>query len=269
MPTSRRIKFLRPKASNGLNALIAGLKEREYNVKKIKISSSRYSGGSTDLIFNWGRGNRAAISDALPILNPPEAVLLASAKIETFRTLQAAGMENNLPKWTTDYGEARSLIEDECEKIYCRTLTRASEGRGIVIASDPADLVDAPLYTAAVDVDREVRVHVFNGKVIDFAQKKRMGSERLETEGLEEPDEEIRSHARGWVFARGGVEISEEVKQVAIDGVSALGLDFGAVDIAITPQGIAKIYEINTAPGLEGTTLENYINAFTDYIEEQ
>ena len=103
---------------------------------------------------------------------------------------------------------------------------------------------------------------MFNNRIIDFAQKKQMSSATREERGVsEEPDGHIRNHGNGWIFARGGVEIQDEVKEVAIKAVSALGLDFGAVDIVITPQGVGKILEINTAPGLEGTTLESYKNA--------
>lgn len=265
---SRKIKFLRSAASNGLNVLIAKLKEADHDVKKLKISGSRYRGNGSDLVFNWGRSDYGSIANSYATLNVPDAVVLSSSKAKTFKALQDAGMENSIPKWTQDIATAGQWILNQGEKVYCRTLTRASQGKGIVIATTQDELVSAPLYTAGVDVAREVRVHVFKGTVIDFAQKKRMSSERLRDEEIEEADDNIRSHGRGWVFARSGVEVSDAVKDVAIRAVSALGLDFGAVDIAITPQGVAKIYEVNSAPGLEGTTLESYSRAFLGYIEE-
>jgi glutathione synthase/RimK-type ligase-like ATP-grasp enzyme len=49
--------------------------------------------------------------------------------------------------------------------------------------------------------------------------------------------------------------------------VSALGLDFGAVDI-IWNEREDKCYvlEVNTAPGLQGSTLENYANAIMEVL---
>ena len=41
----------------------------------------------------------------------------------------------------------------------------------------------------------------------------------------------------------------------------ALGLDFGAVDIVINRDNQPVILEVNAAPGIQGTTLENYKKA--------
>jgi hypothetical protein len=126
-------------------------------------------------------------------------------------------------------------------------------------------LEHAPLYTEGLTVEREIRVHVWSGKTLDFAQKKRMSSGTREERGItEEPSDDIRNHSNGWIFARSGVTIPENAEQCASRATSAIGLDFGAVDIIITPEGVPKILEINTAPGLEGTTLENYVKAIME-----
>jgi glutathione synthase/RimK-type ligase-like ATP-grasp enzyme len=46
-----------------------------------------------------------------------------------------------------------------------------------------------------------------------------------------------------------------------------LGLDFGAVDIGhrIIDNKVF-VFEVNTAPGIEGTTLQRYVNTFNEYI---
>lgn len=259
------IKFLRHKASKGATALCNLFKEDGHSSKKLKINT-RYTGRPTDVIINWGSSSRKTLSPDLRIINKPEGVALSANKISTFIKLTEAGLGGNLPKWTISKEEAVAMITNDLDTVYCRTLTQASEGRGIEVATTPDQVVSAPLYTSKVEVDREVRVHVCNGTVIDFAQKKRMGPERLEEEGIDSPDEDIRSHSRGWIFARGGVTIPEEMKGIAVAAVMALGLDFGAVDMAITPQGNFKIFEINSAPGLEGTTLESYYEALSGMI---
>jgi glutathione synthase/RimK-type ligase-like ATP-grasp enzyme len=40
--------------------------------------------------------------------------------------------------------------------------------------------------------------------------------------------------------------------------VSALGLDFGAVDVALRKDGVPVVWEVNKAPGLEGGSLKKY-----------
>ncbi len=93
-------------------------------------------------------------------------------------------------------------------------------------------------------------------EVIHYAAKLRR------REGVDEPaDPWIRTHDRGWVYATQGVVPNEEAQTLAVSALGRLGLDFGAVDIAIGKLGVA-VLEVNSAPGLEGTTLEKYVNYF-------
>ena len=63
------------------------------------------------------------------------------------------------------------------------------------------------------------------------------------------------------MFCRGGVELPDNVRQGAVDGVVALGLDFGAVDICLTQDDTYCVFEINTAPGLQGSSITRYVEA--------
>jgi hypothetical protein len=102
---------------------------------------------------------------------------------------------------------------------------------------------------------------VFKGSVIDFVQKKLKSGFT--------PKPYIRSHDNGWVFCREGVELPESVSNTALRAVEALGLDFGAVDLAISKKGKVCVFEVNTAPGIEGTTVTNYTKAIKAYLEQQ
>ena len=142
--------------------------------------------------------------------------------------------------------------------VLCRTLTRANSGRGIVIAEKPEELVPAPLYTRYVPKQDEYRIHIFRELgIIDVQQKRR------DTDvSPEDRDPYIRNHDAGWVFCRENVQPPQVVLHAAVDSIFALGLDFGAVDIGFHNNIGPCIYEVNTAPGLEGQTLVNYANAF-------
>ena len=51
---------------------------------------------------------------------------------------------------------------------------------------------------------------------------------------------------------------------IAVNAVKALGLDFGAVDIIYNEkENQYYVLEVNTAPGLEGTTLIKYAERFS------
>jgi hypothetical protein len=146
------------------------------------------------------------------------------------------------------------------ESIYCRTSLTSHSGGGIVIAKNILDLVEAPLYTLGTKHKYEYRVHVFRESVIDVQQKKR----RLNWQG---GDTGIRNHSNGYVYARADINYPVEIEQAAIKAVKILGLDFGAVDIGYRERdNKVFLFEVNTAPGLVGTTLEKYAQAFKDYL---
>lgn len=117
------------------------------------------------------------------------------------------------------------------------------------------DLVQAPLYTKYVKKTSEYRVHVFGEDVVQVDRKARSRSV---------PDEQVnwrvRNHSNGFIYER-NVDCPDDVKTQAILAVQMCGLDFGAVDVIYNNHhGLAYVLEVNTAPGLEGVTLENYYN---------
>ncbi|MNV71557.1 Ribosomal protein S6--L-glutamate ligase [compost metagenome] len=56
------------------------------------------------------------------------------------------------------------------------------------------------------------------------------------------------------------------IQHAAVDACEVLGLDFGAVDVALGKDGKVYVFEVNTAPGIEGTCLEAYVNAFKEVM---
>jgi len=146
--------------------------------------------------------------------------------------------------------------------VMCRTLLRASEGRGIVVAETEEQLVNAPLYTRYVPKKEEYRVHVLNGQVIDVQQKKkRRGFE-------DERNTKVRNLANGYVFCRDGITEPQNLRSVAIRATAALGYNLGAVDIAYNvKKDLLVVLEVNANPGMQGQTLENYANAILRGIQ--
>lgn len=205
------------------------------------------------LVVNWGRSDLTVRGRNVRILNSPDAVKRAINKLECLTTLKA----NNVSclEFTTNKNEAHSWILEEGATVYCRTLVSASQGRGIVIANENSDVIpSAPLYTKGVLRAHEYRVHVFKGQVLDFSKKKR----RRDFDG----NDLIKNLANGWVFCRDGVVLPELVKETAIKAIAALGLDFGAIDILFKERdNKSYVLEVNTAAGIQGTTLEKYKQA--------
>lgn len=211
------------------------------------------------VLLNWGHSSPAFSLTGVTVLNKPDAVANASNKLTALRMMKEG--EVNVPDFTTDRSVAEAWIEEE-RIVLCRTLLRANSGRGITIAKELGQLIDAPLYVKYIRKEKEYRVHVFNGQVIDMIEKaKRSG---FQTNPLY--NKYIRSYEQGWIFKREGIEVSDEVKEECIKAVRVLGLDFGAVDVIINRDNLPVVLEVNTAPGLMGTTLDCYKAAVLNWL---
>jgi hypothetical protein len=222
------------------------------------------------VILNWGCSQpltwaeRAAARN-VTMLNKPQAVGIASNKQSTLIALQRAGIR--IPEFTTNRNVADGWLRDGHTVVERHNLN-GNSGDGIRIvslgASEPyveSQLTWAPLYTKFIPKTAEFRVHVFRGQVIDYIEKKRVAAEHRP----ENFNRHISSVNLGWVFARTNIMDSPDVKEIAIRAVQALGLDFGAVDVAYWANQ-PYVLEVNTAPGLHGTTLVNYVNAVRRYM---
>jgi len=221
-----------------------------------------------DVCINWGNSERRFNAK---YINNPEAVAIASDKLKAAQAFGEAGVSQ--PEYTTERDIAYAWYEAG-ETVCCRRLLRASNARGLTIARSSSSTTDsgkclpakglasAPLYVKYVKKATEYRVHVVGGNVIDIQEKRK----RQEVPN-EDVDYEIRNTDNGWVFCRDDVDCPECVTDNAIAAVAACGLDFGAVDIGYNKRReVASVYEVNTAPGVEGSTLESYFNAFCELL---
>lgn len=216
------------------------------------------------LVVNWGHGDvpywGGSLAGNVRLLNHWSRVSLAINKRTAFGKFKESGVPT--PSWTVSKAKAAEWIADGGVAI-CRTLLSSMEGKGIVVATKLSELVDAPLYTKLFSKDKEYRVHVFKGEVIDFVQKK-LKSGASEIKGR---NKYIRNTANGWIFAREGITLPATASDVSKQAIQALGLDFGAVDLAVNTAGKVVVFEVNTAPGLEGTTVTKYVQAIKAYQE--
>lgn len=241
----------------------AGAKElaEALNINRLRHKGGKFAGAPNKVVLNWGATPDKIPDNVAPcsFINKPENVALAVNKDQTFRKFHEAQVPH--PEWTTDAAQARQWLE-RGQMVFARTQLRAHSGRGIVIM-DP-EFQDnwntrAPLYVKYVSKKDEYRVHVVRGRVIDVQRK----GLKDELRGQEDVNWKIRNLANGFVYVRNdGRVVPDIVKTVAIAAVESLGLDFGAADIIYNErQNRAYALEVNTAPGLVGTTIENYAAA--------
>lgn len=226
-------------------------------VKRVRPT---YNARRTDVIINWGNSRPSDILHVDHDLNKHRAISIACNKLDTFRCLRHNEFEDT-PDWTWDKDIAEEWLQ-EGHTVYCRQTLTGHSGSGIVIAGPSDVLARAPLYTKATKHKHEFRIHVFKGEVIDVQQKKK----RL---GFEGGTSGIRNHANGWIYARCDIDVPLKVLTAAKEAVRILGLDFGACDIGYRERDDkAFLFEVNTAPGLYGTTLQKYVEAFSNYIRK-
>ena len=153
-----------------------------------------------------------------------------------------------------------------------------------------------------ISISDEYRLHIFNGNVIyaakkapqqnpqqswtaamrdKIAAKARADGVRMNNAMLDvalavlsvdhtRPDMLIRSNTRGWKFSRLQLpNVSVDLSRPAIAAVDALGLTFGAVDMASDAEGRNNfVIEVNSAPGLESSTLEAWVNTIRVYLAD-
>lgn len=204
------------------------------------------------LVINWGNSVVPNWINNGRFLNPVYGIQRAQNKLTTFAIFKEHGNVPH-PTWTTNIEEAKQWTANGLT-VMCRKLLRSHSGNGIVVSHSTQELVNAPLYVQYKKKKKEFRVHVFLGEVIDVQQKRRKAGEEVNTY--------IRSFANGWVYAREDLVEPQGLRELALKAVAALELDFGAVDIIWNAhENQCYCLEVNTAPGLEGTTLEKYTAA--------
>jgi glutathione synthase/RimK-type ligase-like ATP-grasp enzyme len=241
----------------------------ELDAKRIRRTGSRFEGDKEKTVINWGCSSLPDEVTACRVINSPESVAIAANKLSF---LNKVGEFNDdvgyydervcVPDHTTSKEVAQRWLDRGYTVVERHKLTGHS-GEGIKIKQDGDVLEDCPLYVMYVKKKSEWRIHVLNGVVVDVQRKAR---------DRDVPNEQVnwlvRNHANGFIYARNeGVEPPHQVLEQAVLAAKAIGLDFGAVDIIFNEHNnVAIVLEINTAPGLTGSTLTGYAERFKELL---
>lgn len=248
--------------SQGAKALAQGL-----GIKRIKHVGSKFKGSQRKLVINWGCSELPPEVMKCRVFNNPAAVKVASNKLSFFRHMNEYNNVNghveglpkvSIPEFTVDAQDVQVWLDNEVI-VVVRHKLQGHSGEGIEVIEGDVPIPNAPLYVKYVPKQSEWRIHVLDGVVVDIQRKAR---------NREVADENVnwavRNHANGFVYARNeGVAPPAMVEEQAILAVQVCGLDFGAVDIIYNDyRKLAYVLEINTAPGLTGSTLDGYVERF-------
>jgi hypothetical protein len=182
-------------------------------------------------------------------------------KITQYKYFQDNGI--NSLEFTTDHNVAKQWVRDG-STVFGRRLLNASCGKGIVVILPEAsedDLDSCPscsVYTRYKKKKREFRVHIYRDKVVAIVEKKL----RKDWEGGRCPL--IRNLANGYVFTQTVTDLPEGIKELAIKAAQVSPSHFRGVDIGYNEKkNDLFVIEVNSAPGIEGSNINAYVNAIT------
>lgn len=147
--------------------------------------------------------------------------------------------------------------------IVCRTLLQGQEGHGIVIADTIEELVDAKVYVEYRPKDREYRVNLFEGKVVNVREKLK----KIGYVPPEHADPRIRNVEGGYVYCIPKRPVPNDILNTAIVASRITDSDIVGVDVAYNSKTQRHfLLEVNSAPSLEGVTVKDFAEIiFNEY----
>lgn len=171
--------------------------------------------------------------------------------------------EKELP--ALDFTQDPTVVQqwlNDGKTAFGRKYLNSSCGKGIVVLEPEAAVIPVcPVYTKYKKKKREFRVHVFKDEVVNVTEKKR----RKEFDG--DRDTKIRNLANGYVFVQAVENEPAGLRALALQAAKVSNSDFRGVDIGYNEKKDQLfIIEVNSAPGIQGTNVEKYLNAIVQHV---
>ena len=253
-----------------------------------------------DVVICYGAKTSRNVSfpAGVKVINHPNKIRVNRHKGKALTKLYNRMEQNVMPFVDLEEITDRAIdnfLEAYGPVVMCRANYHQA-GRGLYLCSTRRDIKRARSngagYAQAIaGIDTEYRIHITGEKVIAVSKKvlhrdpkahwidkyyerfaDRVGEEANEEQAkkllnmvakdISFPDLLVRSNTRGWVFKRMDVnEVPDNIKEVAVNAVKALGLEFGAVDCGITNDNKCIVIEVNTGPALEGNMVDKFLNS--------
>jgi len=271
------------------------------------IASGKTRPRNADIIIGWGTKIGEAVNLAnVKVLNHPNAIRKNRDKLGVLNLLSAdRDLRSNIAGYWPSTGITGLIARGDVEFPLIGRKRHHQGGKGLWICLakghvNAAVSAGSDYFQKYIDIASEYRLHIFDGNIIYavkkventseaswIAQRKEKVTEyatknniRLDNSTMEcvlgrlvkeaeLPDRVVRSNKRGWKFSSVALNaIPAPLKNAAIKAVSVIGLDFGAVDCATDVGGHPFIIEVNTGPGLQGTSFDKYVAVLRNKLAE-
>jgi len=262
------------------------------------------SNTKTDICICWGCKTKDSVNTGkMDVLNHPNKIRDNRNKLKTLGLLKASKI--NVGDYIEAAGVMKALGNSKSDVVLplVGRTNYHQGGKGFWMCMTQGQVktaIDqgAQYFQNYMAIVTEYRLHVFRGQVINHqkktprdnmaqafqeqhldriahnAEKKGVKLDKATMEHVlgdlgkrqENPDQIIKSNTRGWKFSQ-VKNVGKPLEDVAIAAVKAIGLDFGAVDCCELEDGSVAVIEVNTGPGLQGTSFDAYISAFREYLK--
>lgn len=246
-----------PRPSNGALELVRALgaqRLRRFDGMDFWDKRRRFKLSPGDSLVCWGT--------CIPEIDGVKVLNSAQNHIDKMAELQKLA-QAGIPTITL-YAKA----DKDYGKILLPRKAHHSGGKDLLLTPDFPDY-----FVQKEDFSEEYRVHSFNGKSIRAGIKvHRDGFTLVGKEADWKPDSNlihpwVRSFDGGWRVKYDDFQSNPKLRKIAALAVKAMGLTFGAVDIAQRRvDGIYKVLEVNRAPGIEGNSIGAYVRSINKWI---
>lgn len=232
-------------------------------------------------VVSWGARDIEYNLDGLRVLNHPRHTAVFCNKLKFFEQADPRFVpECAVPDRAESHLDAIAGWFEHGSPVVERHKLSGKSGEGIRIVEPTlieggvsvAAIQKAPLYVKYEKKTDEFRVHVFKNREGNFyvahVQKKVAAPDRVQAGDIR--NWHVRNHENGFIFQQHGFDCPALVRDTALGLVrtSFPEIDFVALDV-IYHNGTAKkaadrteprafVLEGNTAPGMEGTTVQIY-----------
>jgi len=259
-----------------------------------------------DVLIGWGTKVNEDINlpNGITVYNHPNAIRTNRNKLKALEIMYQDNNINGVIAKFAKSDEIIAKIRNNELKLPLIGRTKYHQGgKGLWVCLTKTHVKmairdGAAYFQEYIDIDTEYRLHVAFGeviyavkkvannnithwieqrkdKILDYAAKNNWN---LDDDTVDKvltiisrevvlPDQVVRSNRRGWTFKSVRLNnISRRLKEIAVNAVLAVGLDFGAVDCAKGVNNRYYVIEVNSGPGLQRTAFDKYVEAFNNQL---
>ena len=268
-------------------------------MERLNVRGGKTKPTDAKTVIGWGTkiNDKTTFAKDVKVINHPNSILDNRNKYGALEKLRDAGVQ------VAKFMKSDQVVDTDLPVIGRTNWHQGGKGFWTcptMTLVNNAVQEGAGYFQKLIEIKEEYRVHVFGDKVIYRVKKVKrdnmkeafvaQNKEKIESIAAKndvtlapetmdyvlkqiakqhkEADMIVRSNTRGWKFSRINT-IATGLRDAAIEATKALGLTFAAVDCCVDAKGDFYVIELNSGPGLKGSGLTAYVEAFKEEISKK